>query len=56
MQIQLFTIPAFDTGLSVESALTATPDAFAVQQTRILPSGLVERCIHGRAQNVSEGN
>jgi len=48
--------PDSETVLFVESAFTATPDALAVQQTLMCPLGLVERCIQGRAQKVSEGN
>ena len=48
--------PASETDFFVESEFTATPEALAVQHTRICPLGLVERCIQGRAQKVLVGN
>ena len=37
------------------SLVGPTELAFAVQQTLILPSGLVLRCTQGNKQNVSDG-
>ena len=54
MPLSFFTMPTSPPPILLLESASCTELAFDVQQVRILPSGLLLRCNHGRAQNVGE--